>query len=791
DLKLCFHSFIHSFILSFFLSFFRKMTFSLRLFLFFYLFLLPFPFLGAPQVTYTDPPDQTVNAHRDTTLEAGFSVDMDPLTITPSTVVLEYFNDTTQTWQAVSTTVTYDSSRRVAKITPATILLSSTLYRIRITTGVRDSQGTPLAQETISQFTTRIDLSEADTDGDGLLDTEETQYGTSPTLSDTDNDGISDYNEIFQTFTDSLNADTDGDGISDGIDPYPLSPDPSSIPPEVLSISPEQGTTKVPTTTKIQVLFSKSMDTTTIPANFQVYDTTNSTPVSGSFSYFQSNRLVIFTPSSPLSLGATIQINLATGLKDTYGIILPSQVQSTFTVTTNTTSPILNQEHYRYWQKGASFDPFVSARNGTLRFSEVDAIQRGSSTSIAILRIYRSDLGRIGIFGRSWACSYNRFIEDPGTGTITLHEADGRAYSFTTSNGFYYTNANEIRDEIFRLNQVTIRSTDGQGIQQTLGGDFYVQRTLRGIKYVYEYLGGRFGPRRYYLSYIIDANANTLHIQRDVDNPSLISYIYNDMGRYLRFGATFDNYGNPLVTSITDDLGRTWTYNYDLNTSTLLSVHAPTTTYADESGTPITSSRSKIYTYNPVNPNDPTEPAKIATRTDFRGNEIQRVYYDTSGRVYQYDYGQGTLFFDYDTSQNRTTRIDRMGNISEVTLDSQGLISTFMEYTNRGVNPTNPASYTTSFLYSAYGEPIEITLPRGQKIRYVRDSLGRVIQRIQKPVPGSGDSDIVEVWSYEPQFSRVRKYIEPRGNAAPVAQTASEEVYNPSTQSFSPRIFNV
>ncbi|RME74709.1 MAG: hypothetical protein D6785_15580, partial [Planctomycetota bacterium] len=178
------------------------MTISFRTLFFCTFLLLPLTLLGAPQVTYTDPPDQTVNAYRDTTLEAGFSVDMDPLTITPSTVILEYFNDTTQTWQDVSRTVSYDSAKRTAKISPTSTLLSASIYRVRITSSVRDTQGTPLAQETISQFTTRIDLSQVDTDSDGLLDTEEAQYGTSSTLSDTDNDGISDYNEIFQTFTD-------------------------------------------------------------------------------------------------------------------------------------------------------------------------------------------------------------------------------------------------------------------------------------------------------------------------------------------------------------------------------------------------------------------------------------------------------------------------------------------------------------------------------------------------------------------------------------------------------------
>lgn len=57
---------------------------------------------------------------------------------------------------------------------------------------------------------------EIDKDMDGLADTEEAKYGTSPTSSDTDGDGISDKVEITNYRTNPLKADTDGDGYNDG-----------------------------------------------------------------------------------------------------------------------------------------------------------------------------------------------------------------------------------------------------------------------------------------------------------------------------------------------------------------------------------------------------------------------------------------------------------------------------------------------------------------------------------------------------------------------------------------------
>jgi len=57
-----------------------------------------------------------------------------------------------------------------------------------------------------------------DSDGDGLLDDEEPDYGTDPFDPDTDKDGLSDGDEVRKHKTDPLNPDTDYDGLKDGYD---------------------------------------------------------------------------------------------------------------------------------------------------------------------------------------------------------------------------------------------------------------------------------------------------------------------------------------------------------------------------------------------------------------------------------------------------------------------------------------------------------------------------------------------------------------------------------------------
>lgn len=69
---------------------------------------------------------------------------------------------------------------------------------------------------TIVEMKPAIDPKTIDTDGDGLTDSEEQQYGTDPQKKDTDDDGLSDYDEVRKYRTNPLLADTDGDGLSDG-----------------------------------------------------------------------------------------------------------------------------------------------------------------------------------------------------------------------------------------------------------------------------------------------------------------------------------------------------------------------------------------------------------------------------------------------------------------------------------------------------------------------------------------------------------------------------------------------
>jgi formylglycine-generating enzyme required for sulfatase activity len=66
-----------------------------------------------------------------------------------------------------------------------------------------------------------------DTDGDGLLDSEEADLGTLPRDQDSDDDGLTDGDEVKVHHTNPLNPDSDGDGMPDGKEVQIKSRDPN------------------------------------------------------------------------------------------------------------------------------------------------------------------------------------------------------------------------------------------------------------------------------------------------------------------------------------------------------------------------------------------------------------------------------------------------------------------------------------------------------------------------------------------------------------------------------------
>lgn len=71
-------------------------------------------------------------------------------------------------------------------------------------------------QTAVFNQTQAASAGEQDRDGDGLIDRQEVEIGTSPESPDTDGDGLSDGEEVLRRNTDPLNPDSDQDELNDG-----------------------------------------------------------------------------------------------------------------------------------------------------------------------------------------------------------------------------------------------------------------------------------------------------------------------------------------------------------------------------------------------------------------------------------------------------------------------------------------------------------------------------------------------------------------------------------------------
>jgi hypothetical protein len=107
------------------------------------------PATTPPTVSSTVPADVATNVAINQTINATFSEDMDPLTISTANFMLTGPGAT-----AVTGTVTYVATSKIASFTPASYLAPNTTYTNTITTGATDLAGNAMATNFVWSFTT-------------------------------------------------------------------------------------------------------------------------------------------------------------------------------------------------------------------------------------------------------------------------------------------------------------------------------------------------------------------------------------------------------------------------------------------------------------------------------------------------------------------------------------------------------------------------------------------------------------------------------------------------------------
>ena len=105
----------------------------------------------APRILAATPGPGAIDIPTSAVISAVFDLDLDPATITGSTVSLTRLSPTT----SVEGTLSYDSTTRTASFTPATRLEPDESYRLTVSTNVQSAKGAALASTFNATFTTR------------------------------------------------------------------------------------------------------------------------------------------------------------------------------------------------------------------------------------------------------------------------------------------------------------------------------------------------------------------------------------------------------------------------------------------------------------------------------------------------------------------------------------------------------------------------------------------------------------------------------------------------------------
>ena len=251
-------------------------------------------------------------------------------------------------------------------------------------------------------------------------------------------------------------------------------------------------------------------------------------------------------------------------------------------------------------------------------------------------------------------------------------------------------------------------------------------------------------PNNKIYRYTYDTNGDLVSVKMpDVDNPLRYEY---DPGHFFKRG--IDARGNPEATttyfpdgrlqSVTDAMGKTTNYTYDLVNNITTTIHPDNTGATqqkfDSNGLLLSETdplnRTKTYTYHPNR--------QRRTETDAL-NKTTTWEYDTFGHPKSItdSFGKTTTYtnnqfgapvsvtneigkiktLSYDAGNNLTRVADELGTSASLTYNDKGNATSF----------TDGDGKTTRFTYDAFGNVISKVDALGRTMSYTYDNMGRVI----------------------------------------------------------------
>ena len=245
----------------------------------------------------------------------------------------------------------------------------------------------------------------------------------------------------------------------------------------------------------------------------------------------------------------------------------------------------------------------------------------------------------------------------------------------------------------------------------TLSSGLYTLTTPRGIKY-------NFNASGQISSWVCPSGVTISYTY----SSGLLSTISNGLGRTLTL-----NYTSGNLTSVTDGTGRSIQYGFDANTNL--------TSFTDANSKQATFSYDVpgrlTQAFYPANPS-------VAFLTNA---------YDSLGRVKTQNNARNQQWSFY-LAGPRAEMDDPLGNASVLYQNQYGKV----------LRDINALGQTTVNVFDGLNRLVSATLPEGNQVLWTYDANNNPLTKTQVPKSGSGLSNVVETFTYDPTWAKVKTY---------------------------------
>lgn len=356
-----------------------------------------------------------------------------------------------------------------------------------------------------------------------------------------------------------------------------------------------------------------------------------------------------------------------------------------------------------------------------------------------------------GPLGRGWSHGFDLSAKVSSDGYLAMGDQFAIQGAATIAELFVAIDLfNDTTNPVVKL--VTASIADNWWVDQLVNNTVVVSMPQDTNVYVKQPDGSYTAPSRSPSTLTLVAGAYT------VTTPQKLKFNYNTSGKIATIvypnGVTLTfNYASGVLSSVTNGMGRTLTLNY--TGGKLTSVTDGTgrsvsfTLDANSNQTAFVDANGKTTSYSYDNPGRMTAYFLPANPLTAAATNV----YDSLSRVKTQSNARSQVW-NYYIAGSRSEIVDPIGNRDIFYFNALGGIT----------RQIDALGFKTDNVFDGLNRMVQTTMPEGNQIKWTLDASNNPLTRTQVPKPGSGLANIVETFTYDPLWAKVKTYKDGRLN---------------------------